>query len=85
MFLRLHLHAFCIAGLIFYKGGRRVENKAEVTLINALRRVKILQAIHELLETKEDEIVEFFVHDDDTTLVEIDDKRYVPTAKGWIS
>jgi len=62
-----------------------VENKAEVTLINALRRVKILKAIHELLETKEDEIVEFFVHDDDTTLVEIDDKRYVPTAKGWTS
>ena len=62
-----------------------MENKAGVTLINALRRVKILQAIHELLEITEEEIFEFSVHDEDTTLVATDDKTYVPTAKGWIS
>ena len=62
-----------------------MENKAEVTLINALRRVKILNAIHELLKITEEEIFEFSVPDDDTTLVTTDDKTYVPTAKGWIS
>ena len=61
-----------------------MENKAGVILINALRRVKILKSIRELLEITEEGIFEFSVHDD-ITLVATDDKTYVPTAKGWIS
>jgi len=67
----------------FFRGGNKVENKAEIIKVDGLGRVKIPKFIRDQLAIKPKDYFKIIVRDGDIILIPTKSSIYEPTAMGW--